>query len=451
MRSILAVLLAGSAVAAPVEASAQAIDINAVQEQLAEMQAEIARLTAQVAELQAREDAREAAAPPPPPPPPPPSAPAAAIAWKGAPEITGAGGWSFKPRGRVQVDTAVIDAPDGIAGQSLGSATEFRRAYIGFEGAMPGGFAYRMEADIAGSSVELTDVYLAYKASQGMTLTLGQHKPFGGLDELTSDVFLPFMERAAFNSAFGFERRVGFSGTYVGDKVIAQLGVFTDNAADLNADSNDSFSLDGRVVFAPKLGRGQWHIAGSAHVRDLNDASATVRYRARPFLHTTDLRLVDTRAFSAVGERNFGVELAYIDGPFHATLEGHQMSADRPGLPDPTFRGGYAEVGMLLTPGDRTAYRNGAFDRIRPARPITAGGIGAIQVNARYDYLDLTDGAIVGGTQQTAGLSVIWIPTEYIRFLANYGHLWIDDAAVLAGIDPSYQADTLGFRAQVDF
>ena len=447
MRPLLALLLAGAALA-PTPALAQPVDLTAVQEQLAAMQAEIARLTAQVAELRAREEAREAA---PAPAPAPAPGPGPAITFKGAPEIAAEGGWSFKPRGRLQIDSALIDAPDGIASNSLGVGTEFRRAYIGFEGTIPGGFGYRLEADLANSSVELTDVYLTYKASQERTLTVGQHKPFWGLEELTSDVFTPFMERAAFHGAFGFERRVGLSGQYASKDVIVQMGVFADNAADLNADTNNSYSLDGRAVFMPRLGDGQLHIGGSAHVRELNDAAATVRYRARPFFHTTDLRLVDTRSFSATGERNFGLELAYIQGPFHVTLEGHQLTARRPGLPDPTFRGGYAEVGMLLTPGDKTAYRNGAFDRIRPANPVSAGGIGAIQLNARYDRIDLTDGAIAGGTQQAAGLSAVWIPTEYIRFLVNYGHLWIDDAAVLAGLDADYQVDAFGMRAQIDF
>ena len=449
MRALLVLLLAGSALA-PIPAAAQSADLAAVQEQLAAMQAEIARLTAQVAELQAREQTRLAAPPPEPAPAAPPES-SPAVAWKGAPEITGEGGWSFKPRGRLQVDSAVIDAPVAIAGDSLGVGTEFRRAYIGFDGTLPGGLGYRIEADLGGSSVDLTDVYLTYKASSELTLTVGQHKPFWGLEEMTSDLFTPFMERAAFHSAFGFERRVGVSGNYAGKDVIVQLGAFADNAADLNADTNNGYSLDGRVVFGPKLGDGQLHVGASAHIRELNDAAATVRYRARPFFHTTDLRLVDTRAFSATGERNFGLELAYLHGPFHVTLEGHQLTARRPGLPDPTFRGGYAEIGMLLTPGDKSGYRNGAFDRIRPVNPVSAGGIGAIQLNARYDRLDLTDGAIVGGTQQAAGLSAIWIPTEYIRFLVNYGHLWIDDAAVLAGADPDYQVDTFGMRAQIDF
>ena len=451
MRSLVALLLAGSALVAPDAASAQAVDLGAVQRQLAEMQAEIDRLTAQVIELQAREQARaEAPAPVPAAAPAPAASPAPTITMKGAPEFAG-DGWTFKPRGRMQLDTAVIDAPGAIAGNSLGTGTEFRRVYLGFEGTLPGNFGYRVEADVANSSVELTDVYLTYKASREMTLTLGHQKPPFGLEEVTSDLFTSFMERAAFNSAFGFERRIGLSGNYTGKNVVVQLGLFADNAADLNADVNDSHSIDGRVVLMPKVGSGQLHLGGSAHFRDLNDAATSVRYRARPFVHTTDLRLIDTRALAATGERSFGLELAYVQGPFHVTLEGHQMTARRPGLPDPTFRGGYAEVGLLLTPGDKTGYRNGAYDRIRPANPVTAGGIGAIQLNARYDRLDLTDGTIVGGTQQAAGLSAIWIPTEYVRFLVNYGHLWIDDAAVLAGIDADYQVDTFGVRAQIDF
>ena len=127
------------------------------------------------------------------------------------------------------------------------------------------------------------------------------------------------------------------------------------------------------------------------------------------------------------------------------------MTALRPGLADPTFWGGYVEVGMLVTSGDKTVYRGGVYDRIRPANPVSEGGIGAIQLNARYDRLDLIDGSIVGGTQDVLGLSAIWIPTDYVRFVVNYGHLWLTDAAVPAELYPDYEVDTMGVRAQVDF
>ncbi|GGC06257.1 hypothetical protein GCM10011494_26120 [Novosphingobium endophyticum] len=377
----------------------------------------------------------------------------AKVAWKGAPQFSNDEGWSFKPRGRLQVDVAGIDAPNDLSGgvnDRLGTGVELRRAYIGFDGTIPGGFGYRVEADIAGSDVSLTDLYLTYKANRNVTLAVGHQKPFWGLEEMTSDLFTSTMERAAFSQAFGFERRVGASVQYSGKSLLVQGGVFADDASSLNTDTNKSWSVDGRVVFMPKLGGGILHLGASAHLRDLGGSVTSTRYRARPFLHTTDARLVDTGTIGATGERSFGLEAAYIAGPFHATLEGHSMTARRPGLADPTFRGGYAEVGYVLT-GDDTGYKNGVYDRLKPSKGLDDGGIGAIQVNLRYDHLDLNDAGIVGGRQQMAGVAMVWAPVDNVRFVANYGHLWLRDAAVTAGGDDSYGVDAMGMRAQFDF
>jgi phosphate-selective porin OprO and OprP len=444
-------------------AHADAANDAAIQQELAAMRAQMSQMAQRIDTLEDQLAAAKAAPVAPPvaiaPPPPSISAPAGtAISWDGAPRISSpadpknpaAGSWSFKPRGRLQIDVAGVNAPNAIGTKSLGIATEFRRAYIGFDGTVPGGFGYRVEADLANSSVDLTDLYITYKASPQLTVTLGQHKPFQSMEDMTSDLFTSFMERAAFNGGFGFERRVGLSATYVGKSVVVQGGVFSDNAADLNLDTNNSYSLDGRVVFMPRLAGGQLHIGGSVHVRDFNDAATTTRYRARPFVHTTDIRLINTGNIGATGETGYGAELAYIAGRFHATAESSWMTAKRPGLADPTFNGGYAEIGYLLT-DDTTAYKAGVYDRIKPKNPLNKGGIGALQLNARYDWLDLNDAGVIGGRQQVAAVSLLWIPTDYVRFILNYGHLWLNDAAVTAGTDRDYSADSVGVRAQFDF
>jgi phosphate-selective porin OprO and OprP len=372
------------------------------------------------------------------------------IKFKGAPEISTADGWSFKPRGRMQIDVASVNPSGTVAGNSLGTATEFRRAYLGVEGSIPGGFGYRVEADFANSAVDLTDVYLTYKTGDA-TITLGQQKPFWGLEEMTSDLFTSFNERAAYHNAFGFERRVGLTGSYAAKSILVQGGVFTDNSADLNADSNNSRSFDGRVVFMPKLGSTQLHLGGSAHFRKFNDLATTGRYRARPFTHTTDVRFVDTRAFTATGEKSVGVEGFVNNGRFHAMTEGHWLTASRPGvLADPTFFGGYAELGYFLT-GDTLGYKNGVIDRTKVAKPLGKGGMGAVQVNVRYDYLDLIDAGIIGGKQETIGASLLWMPIDYVRFIANYGHVKLTDAAITASGSNDYSADVIGVRAQIDF
>ncbi|WP_332817777.1 OprO/OprP family phosphate-selective porin [Sphingopyxis sp.] len=448
-------LLATSMFSLPTAAHAQAMTA----EEAAALRAEIAALRGQVETLEARLDAATVAPAPAPvaTPAPAPTAPpvtakpATEISWKGAPEIKTADGWSFKPRGRVQIDLAGVDTPAGVTGPRGGLKTEFRRVYLGVDGKIPGGISYRVEADMANNAIEMTDVYFTYGPGP-LSVTVGQLKPFWSLDEMTSDLFTSFMERAAFTQAFGFERRVGLSAQYKGKEVLVQAGVFGDNANDLLDDSNNSIGFDGRAVWMPKIGKAQLHLGGSAHWRDMNDPAATIRYRARPFAHTTDVRLVDTGLRDATGERGMGLEGAVLVGPFHAAGEGFWQTVKRSSVADPTFFGGYAEVGMVLTPGDARGYKDGAFDRLKPSKPITAGGIGAIEVNARYDYLDLNDAGLVGGRQKTALLGIVWAPIDYIRITANYGKLWLSDARIATATgDRSYTADTFGLRTQIDF
>ena len=410
-----------------VPANAQDSDA-AIRDELAAMRAQMAEMAARMETLQSKLDQAEAKA----------SAaeaasanavtvataakeaePATKVSWKGAPEIEGKGGWSFKPRGRMQYDAGFVDAP-ASTGRPDGFGSEARRLRLGVEGDIPGGFGYKFEADFAGGGAEIVDAILTYE-DKGLTLT----------------------------DAFGFERRVGISAQYATGPVLLQGGVFTDNIDDL---PNKSYSVDGRAVFMPKLGATQLHLAGSAHYADLQDAATTVRYRQRPLVHFTGQRFIDTGALSAASETGYGLEAAGIRGPFHFAAEGFWQSVSRPGLADPTFFGGYAEIGMFLTGGDTRGYKGGVFDRVKPKKEVGEGGIGAIELNLRYDYLDLVDAGIAGGKQDGYLLSLIWTPTDYTRLLFNYGRLGYTDAVYpAAGGDRDYSVDTFGVRAQVDF
>lgn len=368
------------------------------------------------------------------------------ISWKGAPEIEGKGGWSFKPRGRLQYDVGFVDAPNST-GRPEGFGNEARRLRLGAEGTIPGGFGYKFELDFA-DSVEVTDAILTYKDGP-LTFSAGQHNNFQSMEELTSSRFSSMIERAAFTDAFGFERRVGASVQYAEGAVLAQGGLFTDN---IDALSNKNWGADGRLVFMPKMGGTQLHLGGSLHYTDLEPGS-TVRYRQRPLVHFTSQRFVDTGNLGASSETGYGLEAAAIAGPFHAAAEGYWQRLGRPGaLSDPTFFGGYAEVGYFLTGGDTRGYKGGQFDRTKPKNPVGKGGFGAVQLNLRYDWLDLVGAGIVGGKQAGYMASLVWTPTDYTRFLLNYGRLDYDNAVFpAAGGDRSYGVNAFGMRAQIDF
>ena len=452
-RSLTAVLLATSMFILPSEAHAQAMSA----EEAAALRAELAALKAKVDVLEARLDAATAesgsAAPSAPPAPEQavaaaPEKPATEVHWKGAPEIKSADGWSFKPRGRIQVDAAYVAAPDAISDPALGFSNELRRVRMGFGGTMPGGFGYKVEADFAGGEADLLDAFLTYGKGP-LTVTVGQHNPCQGLEELSSSNDTSFIERAAFTDAFNFIRRVGVSGQYTTGPVLIEAGLFTDNYNALDS-GNNGYSADGRVVYAPKIGDTQLHFGASAHYRRVGDTVRAVRYRQRPLVHSADIRFISTPSIDARSETGLGLETAFIRGRLHGMGEAYWQNVGRTGLADPTFFGGAVEVGYFLT-DDTRSYKGGIFKEVKVSHPVGEGGIGAVEFNVRSDRLDLNDAGIVGGTQDGYMASLIWNPVDYLRFMINYAHLYYHDAVIPAGTDRDYGVDTVGARAQVVF
>ncbi|WP_321323375.1 porin [uncultured Parasphingorhabdus sp.] len=373
------------------------------------------------------------------------------IAFKGAPEIKGEDGWSFKPRGRMLYDFGTVNAPDSINDAGLGFANEARRIRLGASGSIPGGFGYKLEADFAGNEINLTDAFFTYQDG-GLTVTAGQHNTFQGLEELSSSNDTSFIERAAYTDAFGFERRVGLSAQYSVSDLLFQAGVFTTDIDDLNNDEDNSIGFDLRAVAMPKFGDAQAHFGASYHYRDLGDAVSSRRYRQRPAVHFTDTRFIDTGNIAdAESETSYGLEAAVISGRFHAAAEGHWLNLNRSGaLADPTFFGGAVEAGLFLT-DDTRGYKEGVFKGVKVSNPVGQGGLGAWQVNVRYDRLDLINAGFVGGTQDAYQASLIWTPVDYVRFLLSYSRLDYDNAAILAAGDNDYSVDSLAGRFQISF
>jgi phosphate-selective porin OprO/OprP len=383
---------------------------------------------------------------------------ATAIEWKGSPRFV-QGDRQFKVKGRIQADANQIAAPGGLADRGLGFSSEMRRIRLGGEGSLGSGFAYKLEVELSDNNVDLVDTFMTYRGGDWQVM-LGNHNAFQSLDELTGDTSGSVMERAAFTDAFNFERRLGISAQYARGPLLAQFGVFTDDIGALANDSdgpsggdeNNSYSLDGRIVLAPRIGKTQLHFGGSAHWRRLDRlADEDTRYRQRPFVHSTNTRLIGTPAMNVAQETSYGLELAAISGRWHGAGEVHALRANRVGLSGVTFRGGYAELGYFLTKGDSRGYRNSIFTSKAPARPLGENGIGSIQVNLRYDYLDLDSRDIRGGKQNGYIAALIWSPIQYLRFNLNYALLAYDGAKALPSGDSSYNAQVIGTRFELDF
>ncbi len=449
-----------------------------------------------------------------------PAEPAFAVNWKGAPEITGKDGWSFKPRGRLHLDVGTISSPGALTNPSLGGNLRVRRARLGAEGSMPGGLGYKAELDFANSNVALADVFVSYApANAPIVLRVGNFESLNGLEQITSSNFISTIERAGFNDAFLNSRRLGATIAYKGknDDWRAEAGLFAAHAMDSSLD-NDGWIGAARLTWMPKALGGQLHLGVNYQYRDfasnisggtstgvnMPSTNQLARYRARPGSQLTDVRFVDTGSFAAKGDSILGVEAAGIFGPLHVAGETQWLKARgyRAGdlatgndafsggnsavvaLANPGFFGAYGEVGYFLT-GETRGYKrgDGTWARTKVLNPIGKGGAGAIQLVARYEYLDLADDDLVngptnnfatgtsalaaantrlgrGGTQSSYIVGMNWHLSDYLRLMLNYGRVEVEGGPLAATVDPAsaqpvnqrnYGVNVLQSRLQFDF
>lgn len=411
----------------------------------------VAALEARLAELEKRLGERPQIATPSPAESP------VKVEWKGSPRIV-EGDRSFKAKGRIQADANYVSTPRGLADQGLGFSSEFRRIRLGGEGDLGSGFGYKLELELSDNSVDLVDTFVTWRKGPWLVV-LGNQNQFQSLDELIGDTTGSFMERAAFTDAFNFERRLGVSAQYRRGVLLAQVGAFTDDVSALandrdgpaGGDENNGYSLDGRLVIAPKIGASQFHLGGSVHWRHLGRVSDTpVRYRQRPYAHSSNSRLIGTRELRVGEELSYGGELGFVSGRWHGAAEAHGLRVTRFDGPVAHFRGAYAEIGYYLT-DDTRPYANGIFGSPKPSHPLGKSGMGALQLNLRYDYLDLNSGAIRGGRQDAWLAALVWTPIQYLRFNINYGYVDYTGATPLPDGRTNYGLHVLGSRFELDF
>lgn len=409
--------------------------------------------------------------------------------WKGAPQWQDKdAGWSFKVRGRLMYDLGYVSNPGITPAQStgqLGFNSRVRRARLGVEGNLPGGFAYKAEADFASSTVSWADVFVEYKPGNSpFSVRAGHFETFQSLEQITSSRHITFIERAQMNDAFGHARRLGLAIGYDQGDWLYRAGWFNDTInGDLN---NDEWLFGARLVYAPKMGANQLHFGLNYQHREYPESALAFRYRARPFIQTTGLRFVDTNSFAAKSDDVFGVEAAGIFGSLHVAAEGQYVKPkaysstkvftgnETPGTTnrladDPSFYSFYVEAGYWLT-GETRGYKKGEWDRTKVLNGFDKGGFGAVGINVRYDYLDLSDSTLFtggvgtstarGGTQTGYLASIVWQPIDYVRITAQYAHSEVEGGPFASTVKPtstapvnkrSYGIDTFGMRFAYDF
>lgn len=382
----------------------------------------------------------------------------------------------LKIGGRIFFDGWVFSDDDyqAVTGQELSDGVEFRALRIYNSGQIGKHVKFKAQFDFAPvDSFTLKDVYIELT---NLADCIGCGAPdirFGhffapySLEAQTSSKYITFMERSAATSVFAPSRLSGvaLSQSWLGDQLQVSAGAFAEGTGSGGGGlfEEDGWSAAARVAWTPwwdcdckcnrlQIGASVW----SRHDMD------TWRYRARPNVHVTGYRVVDSRVgtasagdFAADSALHWGLETLFTYGPWSIQAEYFAADVDSPMNDDPMFTGWYAYVSYWLT-GECRPLKHGKPGRVSPCCNFLDEDCcckGGWEIAARVDSVDLTDGAIDGGEAMSYTLGVNWHLNPNMRIMWNLLVADVDrgknSGNVTIPINESFIA--FGMRVQVDW
>lgn len=357
------------------------------------------------------------------------------------------GQFKLKLGGRLLLDFVWFDQ-DAELKQAIGDEQDggqIRMGRINFQGTLYQTVLYRLEYELAGNNGPsgFTDTYLGYTGVPGLnSILIGHFKEPFSLEEITSDLFTSFMERAL-PVSIAPARNLGImaSGAWLGEpkheRLFAQAGIFreTDNWPSANdLDETRGWSFTARVAGLPWYadnGRQLLHLGAAYSRRDIDGATVNpYRFQPRPETALALFRYVDSEGFRGFRLQDtrpedadlYDLEAALVLGPVSAQAEYLLADVNSTFAGDQRFEGWYAFVSWLLT-GENRVYdhKNGTFYRLIPHHNFVWGkDWGAWELLARYSTLDLNSGIVRGGSQDNITLGLNWYWNSNTRLQLNY-------------------------------
>ncbi|NOT30322.1 MAG: porin [Planctomycetes bacterium] len=355
------------------------------------------------------------------------------------------GGRLFYDWGWFDGDEATFNTDATGTTPELEDGTEFRAGRIHVEGELYQQVGFKAEFDFSqAGATEFKDVFMTLKDTAVGELKVGHFKEPFSLEQLTSARFITFMERGL-TETFTPGRNSGFQILDQNEEksMTWAAGVFrtTDNFAKNTGDGEYGYTA--RVTGTPLMaedGAEFVHLGAAASFR----TDGSVRFRSRPEAHLLN-QPADSGTLVADETLLTGLEAAWVGGPLSVQSE-YQMAAVSGGSggPDADFSAYYFLVSYFLT-GEHRNYKNttGAFDRIKPSENFGTGS-GAVELAARYSFLDLDDGPSTD-EMTDATIGVNWYLNPNTRVMLDLVHSEFEDGTV------DDDANLLLMRFQVDW
>ena len=375
--------------------------------------------------------------------------------------------------GGKNITTGIGDAPAG-----LNDGVALRRARLGVEGTFFKKTDYKFEYDFTrGNGLNaggITDAYIRYNFSKPLSVKVGAFKEPFSLEEATSNRYISFIERNMSVNTFVDNLntyKLGIGANYATDRWQIGSSLQTEGAGGYNAYGNNSLTgstgsainTNGGVNRNGGGGDTSWEVntrvsgvpwmasktkflhagASGSFININNNYSSNGTYSNGGLIYANGLggnvdrsSILSTGNLTSTGNENnaaarqvnnvtrFGAESALVYGPFSAQGEYIQTNVSGKGYDNAVLSGAYGYVTYFLT-GESRNYKakTAAWDRLKPNRNFDMkGGLGAWEVLAGYDWMNLNSGGVLGGEANVVKGGINWYPHSHLKVMANYLH-----------------------------
>ena len=385
-----------------------------------------------------------------------------------------------------QVNNQSFDTPTngytsttaGALPASLNDGVALRRGRLGVEGTFFKKTDYKFEYDFTrGNGLNaggITDAYVRYNVSKPFSVKIGAFKEPFSLEEATSNRYTSFIERNMAVNTFVDNLntyKLGIGANYATDRwqigsslqtegvggykaygdntLTSSTGsaINTNGGVNRNGGGGDtSWEVNTRVSGTPWLASKTkfLHVGASGSFININNNyTSNGTYSNGGLIYANGLggnvdrsSILNTGNLTSAGDENtknarqannvtrFGAESAMVYGPFSVQSEYIQTNVSGKGYDNAVLQGAYGYVTYFLT-GESRNYKakTAAWDRIKPNRNFDMkGGLGAWELVAGYDWMDLNSGGVMGGSANVAKGGFNWFPHSHLRVSANYLH-----------------------------
>lgn len=313
------------------------------------------------------------------------------------------------------------------------------------------------------SKVDVEDAYVTYSGfkqlGENFQVSVGKVNPSFCLENHSSGKWIPFLERSSVTTAFRPDPGLGISVNKWQDDYSINATITQPKPNNVTKDEkgnkikhSDRLQYNARLTKAHFFNNNQLAQVGIfGHFKD--DGHNGLEFSTPPEAkarHSTSMLLNTTTPgglrIKANNHYSIGAELLGQNGSLSGELEYQHTKVKR----DKTqysknlnFKGYRSNINYVLT-GESRKFKNsnGTLGQVIPE-----GSCGAWEISGRYDYLNLNDKDIVGGSAHHIGVATTWYANYNFSVTAEYIRSKIARSFTLEKL----KLDTVGARLQLVF